>query len=226
MENIPAMVVALQSDKVDVILVDRPTAEGIVAANADLCIAPMEGTGNFNSSKEETAVAIAVSKGKQELLNVLNEAIGQIPSEELDKMIEDSCQYQPLEETEEDVSTLSFFEMVNLLVHKYGLIFVKGAGIALLLALFGTAFGTLIGCVTGAAAAFEVDEDAPYPKRILIRVIHAMIAFYVWLFRGTPMMVQAMVFYYGAAQLFWCAIKGRARTCGSGGWIFYLRLGI
>ena len=26
--------------------------------------------------------------------------------------------------------------------------------------------------------------------------------------------------------LFWCAIKGRARTCGSGGWIFYLWLGI
>lgn len=102
MENIPAMVVALQSDKVDVILVERPTAEGIVAANADLCIAPMEGTGNFNSTKEETAVAIAVFKEKQELLKDLNEAIEQIPSEELDKMIEDSCQYQPLEETEEE----------------------------------------------------------------------------------------------------------------------------
>ena len=96
----------------------------------------MEGTGNFNATKEETAVAIAVSKGNQELLNDLNEAIGQIPSEELEKMIEDSCQYQPLEKTEEDVSTLSFFEMVNLLVHNYGLIFVKGAGIALLLALW------------------------------------------------------------------------------------------
>ena len=101
-----------------------------------LWIAPMEGTGNFNATKEETAVAIAVSKGNQELLNDLNEAIGQIPSEELEKMIEDSCQYQPLEKTEEDVSTLSFFEMVNLLVHNYGLIFVKGAGIALLLALW------------------------------------------------------------------------------------------
>ena len=31
---------------------------------------------------------------------------------------------------------------------------------------------------------------------------------------------------HSIVALFWCAIKGRARTCGSGDWIFYLWLGI
>lgn len=202
MENVPAMVVALQSDKTDVILLDRPTAKGVVAANDDLCIAPMEGSGNFNTTKDETAVAIAVSKGDETLLKNLNEAIAQIPSEDLEEMIDDACRNQPIENAKEDVSALSFFAMVRLLVNQYGIIFLKGAGIALLLAFFGTIIGTLVGCVAGAVSAFQTDADMSVPKRWLIRLMHGVVGAYVWLFRGTPMMVQAMVIYYGAAQVF------------------------
>ena len=201
MENVPALVVALQSDKVDIVLLDRPTAEGVVAANGDLCIAPMPGTGNFNTTKEETAVSIALPKGSEALLAELNAAIAKISPEDLDAMIAAACQHQPMEQAEDNIATLSFFEMVGLLLREYGPGFVKGAGIALLLALFGTLFGTMIGCTTGAVAAFPLDEEGSFLKRGCLHAAQAIVSFYVWLFRGTPMMVQAMVIYYGAAQL-------------------------
>lgn len=202
MENVPALVVALQSDKVDVILLDRPTAEGILAANADLSIAPMSGIGNFNETKEETAVSIALPKGSDEILEDLNTAIALISPEELEKMITEASQQQPMEKSNQDVASLSFFAMVGLLLQEYGPVFLQGAVISLALAFFGTLLGTMIGCLTGAAAAFPLDEEGNIFKRICLRLVQGIISFYVWLFRGTPMMVQAMVIYYGAAQLF------------------------
>ena len=200
MESVPTLVVALQSDKVDVILLDRPTAEGVIAANADLVIAPMEGTGNFNASRDETAVAIGVGLSDLELLTDLNRAISQIPQAELEQMIDDACAYQPLEQSG-DVSTLSFFEMVRLLIGRYGPVFLEGAGVAAFLAVFGTLLGTVIGCTTGAFSSIPVSSESPAWKRWLLRAVRGIVALYVWLFRGTPMMVQAMVIYYGAAQL-------------------------
>lgn len=201
MENVPALVVALQSDKVDLVLLDRPTAEGVAAANGDLCIAPMPGTGNFNLAREETAVSIALPKGEEALLADLNAAIARISHEELDEMVAAACQYQPMEQAENDVATLSFFAMVGLLLREYGPLFAQGAGIALMLALFGTVFGTMIGCITGALEAFPLDDEGTLLKRGCLRTVHGIVSFYVWLFRGTPMMVQAMAIYYGAAQL-------------------------
>ena len=171
MESVPTLVVALQSDKVDVILLDRPTAEGVIAANADLVIAPMEGTGNFNASRDETAVAIGVGLSDLELLTDLNRAISQIPQAELEQMIDDACAYQPLEQSG-DVSTLSFFEMVRLLIGRYGPVFLEGAGVAAFLAVFGTLLGTVIGCTTGAFSSIPVSPESPAWKRWLLRAVY------------------------------------------------------
>lgn len=201
MENVPAMIVALQSDKVDLILVDRPTAEGIVTANPGLSIAPMPGSGNFNLTEDETAVAIALPKGSDALRAELNRAVAQISHAEMEAMIARACEIQPMEQAESDVETLGFFAMVKLLINEYGPIFMQGAGVAVLLALLGTLLGTLIGALSGAISAYEISPDASPLCRGLLRAGHAIVNFYVWLFRGTPMMVQAMVIYYGAAQL-------------------------
>ena len=67
----------------------------------------------------------------------------------------------------------------------------------MLISLVGTIAGFLIGLLTG------MIRTAPKPKslglRILRRVIDAIITVYVEIFRGTPMMVQAMVIYWGYA---------------------------
>ncbi|MBS4785257.1 MAG: ABC transporter substrate-binding protein/permease [Clostridiales bacterium] len=200
LENVPTMVVAVQAGTVDLVLLDRPTAEGVVGANPELTICNLK-TGDFNTSREETAVAIALHKGRDDLKERLNAAIAIVPTEEIDAMIDRACEYQPLENTEQDIAVMSFGEMVGFITRKYLPLFLQGAAVAAFLAIGGTAFGTIIGCVTGSIASFSVDQESTIVRRIVFHFVQGAVSLYVWLFRGTPMMVQAMVIFYGAAQL-------------------------
>ena len=73
----------------------------------------------------------------------------------------------------------------------------KGVGNTLLLALTGTLIGLLIGLLIG------VFRTIPRPKNRAVRAIKKVADFilsaYIEIFRGTPMMVQAMVIYWGYA---------------------------
>ncbi len=72
-----------------------------------------------------------------------------------------------------------------------------GIKITLMLAVLGTFFGLLIGLVLGGVRAVKIEPRDRMPIRIVKRILHSIVAVYVWFFRGTPMMVQAMVIYYG-----------------------------
>ena len=91
----------------------------------------------------------------------------------------------------------TFFTDVWDILRQYHSFILKGVGITMLISLVGTIAGFLIGLLTG------MIRTAPKPKslglRILRRVIDAFITVYVEIFRGTPMMVQAMVIYWGYA---------------------------
>ena len=94
---------------------------------------------------------------------------------------------------------MDFFERVLYFIQNYGSSFLEGAEIAAFLAVAGTALGCLIGFLAGAVSALEIEPDDSTLRKAVLRVARAVIAFYVWLFRGTPMMVQAMVIFYGSA---------------------------
>ena len=83
-------------------------------------------------------------------------------------------------------------------LQKYGFSYLRGAGTTLLLALVGTFFGCLIGFAVGALQTIPIDKQRdPAWKRVLLRILRVVLRCYVELFRGTPMIVQAMVIYYG-----------------------------
>ena len=67
----------------------------------------------------------------------------------------------------------------------------------MLIALTSTVAGLALGLLTG------VVRTAPMSKNPILRALHkllnAIIAIYVEIFRGTPMMVQSMVIYWGYA---------------------------
>ncbi|WP_296242311.1 amino acid ABC transporter permease [uncultured Faecalicoccus sp.] len=66
----------------------------------------------------------------------------------------------------------------------------------LLFALVGTVVGLLLGLVTGALRAIPEDPmDSAFVK-VLKKIARFVVGFYVWFFRGTPMMVQALFFFY------------------------------
>ena len=92
---------------------------------------------------------------------------------------------------------MSFFQDVINIVAKYYPQLLSGVGNTMLIALTGTVAGLAIGLLTG------IVRTAPFSRngfvRALHRILNAVIAVYVEVFRGTPMMVQAMVIYWGYA---------------------------
>lgn len=92
---------------------------------------------------------------------------------------------------------MSFLQDVLNIFTKYYPQLLKGVGNTMLLALVGTVVGLAIGLLTG------IIRTAPMSKNPVLRILHkilnAIIAVYVEIFRGTPMMVQSMVIYWGYA---------------------------
>ncbi|HIW18309.1 MAG TPA: amino acid ABC transporter permease [Candidatus Faecalicoccus intestinipullorum] len=66
----------------------------------------------------------------------------------------------------------------------------------LLFALVGTVVGLLLGLVTGALRAIPEDPMDSTIVKVLKKIARFVVGFYVWFFRGTPMMVQALFFFY------------------------------
>lgn len=78
--------------------------------------------------------------------------------------------------------------------------FLRGAGVTLLIALIGTIFGALIGLLAGIIRTIPIPERGV--KKGLLKFINIILSVYIEFFRGTPMIVQAMVIYYGSAAAF------------------------
>ena len=78
--------------------------------------------------------------------------------------------------------------------------FLRGAGVTLWISVVGTILGTIIGLIVGVIRTIPVPEKGA--KKGVLRVIHCLLSEYIEFFRGTPMIVQAMVIYYGSALAF------------------------
>ena len=80
---------------------------------------------------------------------------------------------------------------------KYGGSYVTGMRNTLILALVGTVIGCLIGFVCGVLNTIPYPQHDPLPKRFLLKLIRVIVRVYVEVFRGTPMVLQAVFVYYG-----------------------------
>ncbi len=83
---------------------------------------------------------------------------------------------------------------------KYWPMFIRGAGVTLLISIIGTVVGFFIGLIVGVIRTIPMPEKKG--KRVLLKSINSFLTAYVEFFRGTPMIVQAMVIYYGSAVAF------------------------
>ena len=94
----------------------------------------------------------------------------------------------------------TFFGWVGFLVQQYGSLFLRGTGVTLLIAISGTVLGFLLGLLVAILRTIELGPRAPMWKRVPVKILHGILAVYIEVFRGTPMIVQAMVIFYGAQQ--------------------------
>jgi putative lysine transport system permease protein len=85
---------------------------------------------------------------------------------------------------------------------RYGTSYLTGARNTLIISLIGTLIGCIIGFAVGIIQTIPVSKSDHLQKRILLKVINVILRGYVELFRGTPMIVQAVFIYYGARMVF------------------------
>lgn len=92
------------------------------------------------------------------------------------------------------------FSLVARMVTRYWPMFLRGAGTTLYISLTGTLIGMTIGLAIGIIRTIPLPEKGA--GKILLKIINMFLSIYVEFFRGTPMIVQAMVIYYGSAAAF------------------------
>lgn len=78
--------------------------------------------------------------------------------------------------------------------------FMRGAGMTLYISIISTIIGTIIGLIVGVIRTIPYQEGRI--KRYILNFVNAILSVYIEVFRGTPMIVQAMVIYYGSALAF------------------------
>ncbi|MEG1175493.1 MAG: transporter substrate-binding domain-containing protein [Ruthenibacterium sp.] len=96
-ESAPAMLVALESGRVNLVVTDKPTAMAACVAYPDLKALDLSG-GDFKVSEEEINIGISVKKGNSELVTKLNEALATLTTDDFTKMMEEAISVQPLSE--------------------------------------------------------------------------------------------------------------------------------
>ncbi|MBP1581878.1 MAG: amino acid ABC transporter permease [Oscillospiraceae bacterium] len=95
-----------------------------------------------------------------------------------------------------------FLGRVLFLLNEYGTSLIKGAGVTMIIAIVCTLLGCVIGFAVGIVQTIPLDRKNRPIHWFLLRLLQILLSAYVEIFRGTPMMVQAMFIYYGAAAIF------------------------
>lgn len=91
--------------------------------------------------------------------------------------------------------SIDFGRAYEIFIENWSL-FSYGIQTTLLFAIVGTVVGLILGLITGALRAIPEDPMDPVLVKILKKLARWIVGFYVWFFRGTPMMVQALFFFY------------------------------
>ena len=88
---------------------------------------------------------------------------------------------------------------INIITNNWPM-FLRGAWMTLLISTLETIIGALIGLIIGVINTIPKGNGGA--TTWLLKIINAILTIYVEFFRGTPMIVQAMVVYYGSDLLF------------------------
>ena len=96
---------------------------------------------------------------------------------------------------------------VALLWSKYWPMYLNGVKNTLILALVATVIGFAIGLICGILNTIPYTKQDPLPKRFVLKLLRVVIRIYVEVFRGTPMVLQAVFIYYGLPYITDAALR-------------------
>jgi len=202
----PLMIQALKSatEEYDGYIAEEPGAISDCSKNGDLTYVKLiNNETGFKASAEDVQVAVGLKKNSK-YKSVINAALAELSREDRDEMMKKAIELSVGDNMYEEIEEIGLFaSMWDILSKNIGRI-LGGVGYTLLVSLIGTVIGLLIGILIGMYRTMP--DPSPNKKggkflRGLKKVGDWLLSAYIEIFRGTPMMVQAMVIYWGFALL-------------------------
>lgn len=191
---------ALESGVIDGYISERP--EALTAESANSKFKMIQFKKGFDVNEEDATIAIGMRKNDK-LLEQVNAAITKISAKDQVALMDKMIQNQPVD-TDASKDKTTFFGQVTKILKDNWPQFLRGAGLTLLISITGTIAGLIIGLLIG------VYRTAPTAKNKALALLQTLFGWflnvYIEIFRGTPMIVQSMVIYYGTAQAFGVSI--------------------
>lgn len=88
LDDVPTIITAITSNRVDMTILEEPVAKGIVSSNPNLIYKKLDTS--FVVNAEDVCVSIALKKGQTELINQINGILNGITSDVKSKLMEDA----------------------------------------------------------------------------------------------------------------------------------------
>lgn len=148
---------------------------------------PKLGISNVKFNEEEKDTVIAVPKDSPKLLSQINKSIKEVK----DKGLIDKYMTNAANAMNDDSGFIS----------KYGSFFLKGIKITILISLIGVALGSILGAFV---ALMKLSK---------IKIISWIASIYIEILRGTPMLVQVFIVFFGITAALGLDIS--ALVCGT-----------
>jgi putative lysine transport system permease protein len=195
MKDFAAMRVALESGIVDGYVTERP--EGVTAQSIsdNFKMVEFENGKGFQTSPDDTAIAVGMRKDDQDIIKI-NEYLKTFTLDKQKALMDQEIKNQPKTAPE----STHWYEQIWEITKQNAGQFTRGTGMTLLISLVGTVVGTVIGLLIGVFRTIPASENKI--RNGFHKVVSWIITAYIEIFRGTPMIVQAMVLYYGTALAF------------------------
>ena len=91
----------------------------------------------------------------------------------------------------------NLFSDIGKIIERNGLTYLEGIRNTLILAVVATLIGCVIGFICGILQTIPCTKKDPLLKRFFLKLLRILIRVYVEVFRGTPMILQAVFIFYG-----------------------------
>lgn len=195
MRDFSAMRQSLSSGTIDGYVAEDTEYDSYRLVNPNIIAINLNKMPGFHVDQDDSTVSIGVKKGRKQLLNQVNAILKTVSASRRRQMMVQAVKDQPKagHSARKENWLLTTWR-------QYGGMIWSGIGMTLLLALVGTLVGFIIGLLVGIVRT--IPTPTTRGKRYALSVVKWLLSVYVEVFRGTPMMVQAAVIYYGIAQ-FW-----------------------
>lgn len=195
LESFPTMVTSVLSGASDAYVSERPGAMAATAANPELTYIGFEEGNGFDTSEVNTSIAVGLRQDSP-LIEPVNLALSTISQGDRDQLMEDMVQLNERGESG------GFWSDVAGIWETYSAQFLAGVRNTLFIALISTVVGFIIGLLIAIYRTIPIDKKLNPVLYILYKFFEFLIMAYIEIFRGTPMMVQAMMIFYGSRLFF------------------------